>query len=533
MAAPAIEKRPPTDARSRLAATPLLRATATALAGAVLYLSFPPRPLWWLAPVAFALLVVVLHGRRARAGLGYGYLFGLGFFLPLLHWTGGFVGALPWLVLAALEAVFPALVGAGIAVVSRLPASPLWAAALWVAGEAARARVPFGGFPWGRVAFGQPDGVYLPLVSLGGTPLLSFAVALSGFGLGGLALGLVRGPRRGLAGAALAALLPLAAAIATQSLLDTRSGRSVTVAAVQGNVPRMGLDFNAQRRAVLDYHVARTAQLAADVAAGRVPRPDLVIWPENSSDIDPLRNPDANAEISRVVDAVGTPVLVGAVLSPDEGGPRNAALLWEPGRGPVDRYLKRRLQPFGETMPLRRLLRLVDSDVDRVRQDFVPGHDPRPLVIGPARVGVVTCYEVAFDGTVGDSVRSGAELLAVPANNATFGRTEMTYQQLAQSRVRAVEHGRSVVVAATSGVSAMVTPDGRVLQQTGQFIPAALVQQLPLRSSTTLATRLGALPEWLLTSVGIGALAAATLIRYRRRVFTVSPGQNRTPPLRS
>jgi len=129
----------------------VLRMLAALAAGGVLYLRFPPRPLWWLAPLAFAVLTPALYGRRPRAGFGYGYLFGLGFGLPLLHWTGVFVGALPWLALVAVEALFPAVVGVGIAFASRLPGFPLWAACLWVAGEAARARLPFGGFPWARL----------------------------------------------------------------------------------------------------------------------------------------------------------------------------------------------------------------------------------------------------------------------------------------------------------------------------------------------------------------------------------------------
>ena len=84
-------------------------------------------------------------------------------------------------------------------------------------------------------------------------------------------------------------------------------------------------------------------------------------------------------------------------------------------------------------------------------------------------------------------MRNGAQLLAVPTNNATFGDTEMTYQQLAMSRVRAVEHGRAVVVAATSGVSAIIAPDGAVTSQTDLFVPAALVAKVPLSTSSTLA----------------------------------------------
>ena len=177
--------KPPTAPASRGAR--LLRrlapAAAAALSGVLLYVSFPPRTLWWLALPAFAVFGWVLRGRSWKAGLGLGYLFGLGFLLPLLVWTGVEVGPGPWIALVVIEAIFVALVGAGIAAVSKLPGAPVWAAALWIAGEAARARVPFNGFPWGKIAFGQADGVFLPLAAVGGTPVLGFAVVLCGFGL--------------------------------------------------------------------------------------------------------------------------------------------------------------------------------------------------------------------------------------------------------------------------------------------------------------------------------------------------------------
>jgi apolipoprotein N-acyltransferase len=272
---------------------------------------------------------------------------------------------------------------------------------------------------------------------------------------------------------------------------------------------------------VLDNHVQRTEQLADDVRAGRVPRPDLVIWPENSSDIDPFRNPDAEAVIDEAVAAIGVPIAVGGVMRGDDGLPRNTMILWDPVRGPTDFYTKRQLQPFGETMPYRSFFRLFTSEVDRAG-NFVPGTEPTVFDMGGAKVALTVCYEVAFDGVVRDSVRNGSNLLAVPTNNATFGYTEMTYQQLAMDRVRAVEHGRTVVVAATSGVSAIVLPDGTVSQQTGLFTPAALVQRVPLRSATTLSDRLGAWPVWVMVVAGLAALVTALAMRWRGRAPVVN-----------
>ncbi|WP_374108964.1 apolipoprotein N-acyltransferase [Streptomyces sp. CC228A] len=518
------------EARARRLLRGLVRPAAAALSGAVLYLSFPPRPLWWLALPAFALLGWTLHGRRLRAGFGLGLLAGLGFLLPLLVWTGEEVGPGPWLALVAAESLFVAAAGLGIAAVTRLPAWPLFAAAVWVLGEAARARVPFGGFPWGKLAFGQADGVFLPLAAVGGTPVLGFAVALSGFGLYE-ALRVVRARRahgaepsgtrlRGRAAvAAFCVLTPLLGAFAARPLVSTAAqDGTATVAAVQGNVPRLGLDFNAQRRAVLDNHARRTEQLAADVRAGRVEKPDFVLWPENSSDLDPYRNPDAREVIDRAVRAVGVPTVVGAVLTPETGHLRNTLVQWEPGRGPVATYDKRHVQPFGEYIPLRSLVRIFNKDVDRVSRDFGPGSEVGVFDLAGTRVGLATCYEAAFDWAVRDTVVHGARLIAVPSNNATFGRSEMTYQQLAMDRVRAVEHSRTVVVPVTSGVSAIILPDGRIAQRTELFTPDALVAEVPLRSSLTPATRMGVLPEAALAALALGGLAwaAAAGVRARR-----------------
>ncbi|MFJ7070309.1 apolipoprotein N-acyltransferase [Streptomyces sp. NPDC101115] len=561
----------------------LLRPGAALLAGLTLFLSFPPRPLWWLALPAFALLGWTLRGRRPRAGFGLGYLAGLGFLMPLLVWTGEEVGPVPWLALAAVSALFVGAVGLGIAVVSRLPAWPVFAAAVWILGEAARARVPFGGFPWGKIAFGQADGIFLPLAAVGGTPVLGFGVALCGFGLYELlrqvlarrartgtgpepadAADATRTPEAGgtrgsseaagtpggtressealdsspatapaparapapsrrsrgpLVAAALAVLVPVTGALAALPLVsDAAEDGTATVAAVQGNVPRLGLDFNSQRRAVLDNHANRTKELAAEVRAGRAPQPDFVLWPENSSDIDPYANPDAYEVIDEAVREVNAPTVIGSVIAPPTGDLRNTLIQWAPGKGPVAEYDKRHVQPFGEYIPMRSFVRLFSSDVDRVRRDFGPGNEVGVFDLAGTKVGLATCYEAAFDWAVRDTVTHGAQLITVPSNNATFGRSEMTYQQLAMSRVRAVEHSRSVVVPVTSGVSAVIRPDGTIVAQTELFTPDVLVEKVPLRSSLTPATRMGTLPEALLVAVAVGGLgwSAARSARARR-----------------
>jgi len=122
---------------------------------------------------------------------------------------------------------------------------------------------------------------------------------------------------------------------------------------------------------------------------------------------------------------------------------------------------------------------------------------------------------VAYDGLPRDVVDGGAQVLVVQTNNATYGHTGQPSQQLAMSRLRAVEHGRSVLVAATSGISAIIAPDGRVVHRSQQFTQEVLGADVPLRTATTLADRVGAAPEWALSLLGLAAVAAG-LVRRRR-----------------
>ncbi|WP_232668690.1 apolipoprotein N-acyltransferase [Pseudonocardia sp. TRM90224] len=510
---------PPSPAgRNRLSLL-VVNVLAAAGGGVLLYLSFPPRTTWWLALPAFALLGIVLTGRRLRPAFGYGFLFAMGFMVPMLHWVSSLVQTLPWIALSVFESLFIAATAVLIALVSRLPAAPVWMAAVWIIGEAVRGRIPFGGMPWGRIGLGQPDGPLLPVAAIGGVPLLSFVTVVAGLALGELVRRLVQ--RKPLRAAAVPALIgvvamltgPLAALVPATG----PTGRTVTIAAVQGNVPRLGLDFNAQRRAVLDNHVKVTEKLAADVAAGLTPKPDLVIWPENSSDIDPLQNADAAAQLDRAAAAVGVPILVGSVLrNPDGKTTTNSALVWAPGQGMIERNDKRRIQPFGEYMPWRDFFRMFSPYVDRAGF-FVPGTGTGAVDMAGVRVGVAICWEVAFDDAVAESVDAGAQVLAVPSNNATFGFTEMTFQQMAISRVRSVEHDRTSIIATTSGVSAIIQPDGTVTASTKQFTPDVLVDRTVLRDTTTLASRLRTGPEWALVAIGVLAIGFAVVGRRRQR----------------
>ena len=495
-------------------------ALLAAVGGGAGAIAFPRLGIWPLAFVSVALLSIAVEGRRSRTGAWLGFVYGLAFFVPLLHWTGIYVGPAPWLILAVAEAGFFAAAGAVLPLVQRGPFAPLWIACVWVLQEALRDRLPFGGFPWGRLAFSQSASPLRWFAALGGAPLVTFAVALGGAALYRLAVvtALTQSTPRtrlGIRAVSAAVVLTLAVPLVGGLLSwvlnpgSDRSGRTAVVALIQGNVPDVGLAFEQRARQVLDDHVAQTEVLAREIQARTVPRPSLIVWPENASDVDPFTDRAAFDEIDSTVRSIGIPILVGAILQgPGANHRRNAGILWSPTSGPGAQYIKRHPVPFGEYIPLRGIAKLVSSDVNLVSQDMVAGHGNGLVRGGPYLFGDVICFEVAYDDLVRSSVQAGAQLLVVQTNNATFGHTAETYQQLAMSRLRAVESGRTVLQVATTGKTAVIGPDGGIRQESGAlFTPDVIVATVPLHRAETIATRVGAWPEY-----GFAALAVIAIV---------------------
>nr|WP_232242006.1 apolipoprotein N-acyltransferase [Streptacidiphilus jeojiense] len=507
----------------------LPRTGLAVLCGVLLALSFPPYGLWPLSLLAVAGLALLTHRRTARQAAWTGFAFGAPFLIWLLFWLN-VIGPDAWLLLALFESLFLAAMAAGQAVTSRLPGWPLWTACLWVTQEWARDRVPLGGFPWGRLAFANTSSPYTPLAAIGGAPLVTFAVALSGALLAAAVLAVARRGSdgrwrlRALAAVALGAAAGVVGYAVPIPTAGTTAGgpASAEIAVIQGNVPHAGMDFLGRPMQVLQNHVQATLALAQQVAEGKKAKPQLVIWPENSSDVNPYTTPEAYAAIQQAVDAIGVPILVGALVDgPDAQHVQNEGIVWAPSTaavpGPGAHYTKQHPVPFGEYVPFRSVLSKYITRLQRVARDFAKGTSTGILQVGPARIGDVICFEVAYDGIVDDAVSKGGRVLVVQTNNATYEHTDQPDQQFAMSRLRAVEHGRAVVIAATSGISAVIEPDGSVEQRSELATAAELEADVPLRDTLTVADRVGAAPEWVLSIAGLLAVGAAVGISTARR----------------
>jgi apolipoprotein N-acyltransferase len=311
---------------------------------------------------------------------------------------------------------------------------------------------------------------------------------------------------------ALPAALPVGAARAASD-----PSPPVPVAIVQGNVPGSGMDALGEARTVTLNHVAATERYAADVAAGERPAARFVLWPENSTDIDPLRDQQTREIVDQAVAAVGVPILVGAIL--DEPGPEwreTAGIVWDPASGPGATYVKRHPVPFGEYIPFRRQLLPLIGRLEMVGRDTFAGSTPGVLDLAGSTIGDVICFEIAYDGIVRDVVDGGAEVLVVQTNNATYGGTSQPEQQFEITRLRALEFGRTVLVASTSGISGVIGPDGVVEQRTGQDTQAVLTTAFLSATGRTMAVRLGPWPERALAIGGLVPLGMV-IVQWRRR----------------
>jgi len=453
-------------------------------------------------------------------------LFGVAFMLTTLAWLGQSVGPGAWLALSMIQGLWFLPLGFALALVRDLRARPLWSAALWSAVETLRGTWPLGGFPWGRLGMAVIDTPWahlLPIAGVGGT---GFLLALLGFLLAAAGERAVRRDRPAVR--TLAPFVALAAVLVIPALLAQPADASstFTVAIVQGGVPGDGTDLVRHHRQLTRNQMDATRQLARQTRRSPGIAPDLVVWPENSTAVDPFKDSQAKAAITSSVAAIDRPLLLGAMVdAADPTRVLNQAIAWDPSDGPGARYTKRHPVPFGEYIPFRAVLADLNPRLTAIRRDMIAGDAQSPIDLAGTKVAVAICFDVAFDDVLPAQVRDGAELIVVQTSNAMFTGTAQQAQQFAISRVRALETRRSVVVASTNGISGVIGPDGTVLTKSSSRGTEVLTGVVPLASDQTIAMRLGR--ELGLGSVMVAAGATIGGAAKRVRAATASRSSRR------
>jgi apolipoprotein N-acyltransferase len=471
------------------------RLVLAVVAGFALHLAFP-RPGWdlvgWvaLAPV----LALAVTAPSAWQGFLEGWVAGLAFFVPLLRWLTHTmttfssltlpVAVLVLLLLAGYLALYWGGVGWALAWLRpRLGPEVLWLApVLWVSGEWARAHA-LSGFPWGLLG-------YVPYRRL---VLIQLAAWTGVYGVSAL-LVLVNAALAWAALARCGRAVALAAAVAAGAVGGTallgraHAGRAeapaVPVAVVQGNIPQAVKWDAAFKGETLGIY----ARLTRAVAPGT----RLVVWPEAALPAYLRLEPSALAWVTDLAGTVRTPLLVGAPdATTDRGGVRylNSAFLVE-AEGLRGRYDKMHLVPFGEYVPLKRLLFFVDAIAAEIG-DFTPGRAVAIFPLEGAPFGAVICYEVIFPDLFRRFVAEGARFMVNITNDAWFGDSGGPLQHLAMVPLRAVENGVAIVRAANTGVSAFVRPSGAIESTIPLGQRGTLRAAVPLRGGETFYTRHG------------------------------------------
>lgn len=428
------------------------RHLAAFFAGTLAIGGFHPFELWFFPLISLIMVIrIVAHESLASRSILF-YLYGLGFLGPLLHWSSTYVGAVPWIILTLGFSAFYILLA--FAFIDR-KLSPALFVLLFIASEGLRAIVPFGGFGWGRFGFSQLGGPFAEWLRIGGVALAGGAVAASAALLSSLS-------RRSLV------VLPLFL-IGTLGIVPANAATQnepIRIGLVQGGVSQLGLDFNATPEEVFRRHFSETEVLLSRHSV------DIVLWPENASDIDPTTTIRLRDQLHEIADRNKTPLVIGAVTQ-SVNGPENVSLLFDGNGGVPSRYQKRDLVPFGEYVPLRGIASFFSPLVKEVR-DFVPGETISTHQIAGIEFAPLICYEILDDRVAWENlVRS--DFGVVQTNNATFGKSWQSGQQFQMTRVRAFESQIPFVVAATTGDTALIDRNGQTLERLTKYESGHLV----------------------------------------------------------
>ena len=282
-------------------------------------------------------------------------------------------------------------------------------------------------------------------------------------------------------------------------------GRSLNVAAVQGGGPQGTLAINTNSRDVVVRHLDATQEIA-DGSAATGNQLDLVIWPENVIDVSSFSSSIERTEVAAQAARLNAPFLVGITEDLDNKYFTNAQVVVNTDGSLGDRYDKVRRVPFGEFVPMRGLLEAVGAPVDRIPRDAKAGNDTAILRAADTTIAVVISWEVFFSGRANEGIEQGATLLVNPTNGSSYTGTILQTQQIASSRLRALETGRWLVQVSPTGFSAFISPSGQVFDRTGVSEQRVITREVQLRSGRTIYSHLGDLPFILIMITSLIAL---------------------------
>jgi apolipoprotein N-acyltransferase len=283
---------------------------------------------------------------------------------------------------------------------------------------------------------------------------------------------------------------------------------SVRVAAVQGN-GRAGYFDGAQRGELLQAQLDATVPLFGEDV-------DILLWPEGGSDLSPLAEDYAARVFDTVARELDADFIVGTVTERD-GRVYNTSMLWRPGDGAIDFYDKKHPVPFGEYVPDRAFWEPFAPDlIGLIQREYTPGTTDMVFEAGGTTVGVNICFDIVDDQLLTESVEQGARVIFAQSNNADFGRTDESAQQLAIARIRAIELGRAVVNVSTVGITAVIQADGTISDRLPWYEAGAIVTDVPLHTAITPAVLLGRQLEWFVSGLGVVLLVGAGLLAARR-----------------
>jgi apolipoprotein N-acyltransferase len=464
------------------------------LAGLCLAAATPPWGFWIFAFIGVALLDDVLDDPALRPvqRLGRAWIVWAALLFPTLLWMRALT--LPGYVIAS--AVYAGFLATGTMLAPRGPARLLALPGGIILAEWVRWRWPFGGVPLSNLAVGQVAGPLAPILRVGGA-LLVVGITVTA----GLALAAAWKRRWPVAGG-LAAVVLLALGIAAIAPDGEPTGDELDVAVVQGGGPQGTRAATTEPGIVLERHLAASAELDADREL------DLLVWPEDVVDVVRLRGSVPETQLQDLAREAGATFIAGVIEDEGADAFRNWAVAYEPDGDEVDRYEKVERVPFGEWVPFRPLFESVAGDALPARDARI-GQTPAVLDTPAGLLGVSISWEIFFGERARDAIGSGGQLLLNPTNGASYEGTQVQTQQVASSRMRAIETGRWVLQAAPTGFSAVITPDGEVLQRTAVSERAILYDTVPLREGETLYVRFGDVPAlaFAFVSLAVGWLA--------------------------